>query len=165
MANFFRTEMAQERNTMINEIVDAVTELSQTCTGALLILETNAPIDEENFLFPGVKLDAKVSKELLQTIFQPKTRLHDGAVLIRASRIVAAGVLLPLTSRTISRQLGTRHRVAMEITERVENCLSVVVSGETGSISVAEKGILNRPLTRSQLQEVLRARISILNDP
>ncbi|WP_421655320.1 diadenylate cyclase CdaA [Leptothermofonsia sp. ETS-13] len=143
-----------------DEIVDAVKELSQNRTGALLILETGSPIDERDFSVPGVKLDAEVSKELLQTIFQTTTLLHDGAVLIRDGRVVAAGVILPLSERTASRQLGTRHRAAMGITERVENCVCVVVSEETGSISLAERGILNRPLTSSKLKELLEARFS-----
>lgn len=144
----------------IDEIVDAVKELSQNRTGALLILETGPPIDERDFSVPGVKLNSEISKELLQTIFQTSTLLHDGAVLIRGARIVAAGVILPLSERAASRQLGTRHRAAMGITERVENCVCVVVSEETGSISLAEKGGLNRPLTSSKLKELLEARFS-----
>jgi uncharacterized protein (TIGR00159 family) len=143
-----------------DEIVDAVKELSQNRTGALMILETGSPIDERDFSVPGVKLNAEISRELLQTIFQTSTLLHDGAVLIRDSRIVAAGVILPLSERSASRQLGTRHRAAMGITERVENCICVVVSEETGSISLAEKGTLNRPLTSSKLKELLEARFS-----
>jgi hypothetical protein len=96
----------------------------------------------------------------LQTIFQTTTLLHDGAVLIRGSRIAAAAVILPLSERTASRQLGTRHRAAMGITERTENCLCIVVSEETGSISLAEKGVLNRPLTSSKLKELLQASFS-----
>ncbi|MCT7974295.1 diadenylate cyclase CdaA [Laspinema olomoucense] len=147
-------------DSVIDEIVDAVKELSQNRTGALMILETSGPIDERDFSVPGVKINAEVSKELLQTIFQTSTLLHDGALLIRASRILAAGVILPLSDRSASRQLGTRHRAAMGITERVENCVCVVVSEETGSISLAEKGTLNRPLTSSKLKELLQARFS-----
>ena len=147
-------------DTVIDEIVDAVKELSQNRIGALLILETDSPIDERDFSVPGVKLNAEISKELLQTIFQPKTLLHDGATLIRGSRIMASGIILPLSGRTASRQLGTRHRAAMGITERVENCICVVVSEETGSISLAERGTLNRPLTSSKLKELLEARFS-----
>lgn len=143
-----------------DEIVDAVKELSQNRIGALLILETGSPIDERDFSVPGVRLNAEVSKELIQTIFQTTTLLHDGAVLIRDNRLVAAGVILPLSERTASRQLGTRHRAAMGITERVENCVCVVVSEETGSISLAERGTLNRPLTSSKLKELLEARFS-----
>jgi len=144
----------------VDEIVEAIKELSQNRTGALLILETNRPIDERDFSVPGVKLNAEVSKELLQTLFQTSTLLHDGAVLIRASRIVSAGVILPLSDRKASRQLGTRHRAAMGITERVKHCLCVVVSEETGSISLAERGSLNRPLTSSKLRELLDDRFS-----
>lgn len=149
-------------DSVIDEIVDAVKELSQNRIGALLILEVDSPIDERDFSVPGVKLNAEISKELLQTIFQPKTLLHDGATLIRGSRIMASGIILPLSGRTASRQLGTRHRAAMGITERVENCVCVVVSEETGSISLAEKGTLNRPLTSSKLKELLEERFSPL---
>lgn len=147
-------------DSVIDEIVDAVKELSQNRTGALMILETGSPIDERDFSVPGVKLNAEVSKELLQTIFQTSTLLHDGAILIRGSRIIAAGVILPISGRTAHRQLGTRHRAAMGVTERVENCICVVVSEETGSISLAERGTLNRPLTSSKLKELLEARFS-----
>jgi uncharacterized protein (TIGR00159 family) len=143
-----------------DEIVDAVKELSQNRIGALLILETGSPIDERDFSVPGVRLNAEVSKELIQTIFQTTTLLHDGAVLIRDDRLLAAGVILPLSERTASRQLGTRHRAAMGITERVENCICVVVSEETGSISLAERGTLNRPLTSSKLKDLLGARFA-----
>jgi uncharacterized protein (TIGR00159 family) len=147
-------------DSVIDEIVDAVKELSQNRTGALIVLETTGPIDERDFSVQGVKLNAEVSKEILQTIFQTSTLLHDGAIFISGSRIVAAGVILPLSERTASRQLGTRHRAAMGITERVENCLCIVVSEETGSISLAERGSLNRPLTSSKLKELLEARFS-----
>ncbi|NBO30255.1 MAG: TIGR00159 family protein [Cyanobacteria bacterium WB6_1B_304] len=147
-------------DTVIDEIVEAVKELSQNRTGALLIIETADPIDERYFSVPGVRLNAEVSKELIQTIFQTNTLLHDGALLIRTSRIMAAGVILPISERTASRQLGTRHRAAMGITERVEKCVCVVVSEETGSISLAERGTLNRPLTSSKLKELLEARFS-----
>ncbi len=146
-------------DSVTDEIVDAVKELSQNRIGALLIIETGIPIDERDFSVPGVRLNAELSKELLQTIFQTTTLLHDGAVLIRGLRIIAAGVILPLSERTASRQLGTRHRAAMGITERVENCVCVVVSEETGSISLAERGMLNRPLTSSKLKELLEERL------
>lgn len=151
-------------DSVIDEIVDAVKELSQNRTGALIVLETTGPIDERDFSVQGVKLNAEVSKEILQTIFQTSTLLHDGAIFISGSRIVAAGVILPLSERTASRQLGTRHRAAMGITERVENCLCIVVSEETGSISLAERGGLNRPLTSSKLKELLEAKLSATGD-
>jgi uncharacterized protein (TIGR00159 family) len=144
-----------EANTTIDNIVDAVKDLSQKRIGALIIMETSSPFDDRDFSAPGVKIDAQVSKELLQTIFQPTTLLHDGAVLIRGDRVMAAGVILPLSAQAVSPQLGTRHRAAMGITERFANCLCVVVSEETGSISLSEKGLLNRPLTSSKLKELL----------
>jgi DisA bacterial checkpoint controller nucleotide-binding len=90
--------------------------------------------------------------------------LHDGALLIRGSRIAAAGVILPISEREASRQLGTRHRAAMGITERVDNCICIVVSEETGSISLAERGILDRPLTSSKLKELLAARLTFRSE-
>jgi uncharacterized protein (TIGR00159 family) len=151
-------------DSVTDQMVDAVKELSQNRTGALLIVETGIPIDERDFSVPGVKLNAELSKELLQTIFQTTTLLHDGAVLIRGSRVIAAGVILPLSEKTASRQLGTRHRAAMGITERVENCFCIVVSEETGSISLAERGALIRPLTSSKLKELLEERLSQSGD-
>jgi uncharacterized protein (TIGR00159 family) len=153
-------EPIPKSDSVVDEIVDAVKELSQNRTGALMILETDRPMDERDFSVPGVRLNAEVSKELLQTIFQTTTLLHDGAVFIRGSRVVSAGVILPISERTASRQLGTRHRAAMGITERVENCVCVVVSEETGSISLAERGMLNRPLTSNKLRELLLERFS-----
>jgi uncharacterized protein (TIGR00159 family) len=148
----------------IDEILEAARELSKNRIGALLIIETTGLIDERDFSVPGVKLNAEVSKELIQTIFQPKTLLHDGATLIRGSRIIASGIILPLSGRTASRQLGTRHRAAMGITERVENCICVVVSEETGSISLAERGNLNRPLTIAKLKDLLEDKLSSNSD-
>jgi len=144
---------------VIDEIVAAVKELSQNRIGALMVLETTNTLDTRFFINSGVVINGEVSKELLQTIFQTKTLLHDGAVLIRGSRILCAGVILPLSDRnTSSRQLGTRHRAAMGMTERFESCICVVVSEETGSISLAEAGMLNRPLTSSKLKELLASR-------
>jgi uncharacterized protein (TIGR00159 family) len=152
-------------DSVIDEIVDAIRDLSQSRTGALIMVETtNTPVDERDFSVPGVRLNAEVSREILQTLFQTSTLLHDGAVLIRGSKIIAAGIILPISDRDASRQLGTRHRAAMGITERVDNCLCIVVSEETGSISLAEKGALNRPLTSSKLRELLETRLTFSLD-
>lgn len=146
---------------IVDEIVDAVKELSQKRLGALLLIETDQPIDERDLPVPGVRLNAEISKELLQTIFQTTTLLHDGAVFIRGSRIISAGVILPLSAELLpSRQLGTRHRAAVGITEQIQNCICIVVSEETGSISLAERGTLNRPLTSSKLKELLDAKLT-----
>jgi uncharacterized protein (TIGR00159 family) len=143
----------------IEQIVDAVKELSQKRVGALMIVETNGTVDERDFAVPGVRLDADLSKELIQTIFQTSTPLHDGAIFIRGNRIISAGTILPLSDRATSRQLGTRHRAAMGISERVNNCVCVVVSEETGSISLAERGTLDRLLTSNKLKELLEQKL------
>jgi uncharacterized protein (TIGR00159 family) len=140
---------------VIDELIDAVVELSQNRTGALMIVETNEPIEERDFPVPGVRINAELSKELLQTIFQTSTPLHDGAVWLREDRVIAAGVILPLSDRAASREIGTRHRAAMGITERISACFCIVVSEETGSIAIAENGILDRPITSARLREIL----------
>jgi uncharacterized protein (TIGR00159 family) len=150
--------------TVIEELVDAVKELSQNRTGALMVLEIVGTIDEQDFINPGVPINADISKELLQTIFQTSTPLHDGAVFIRDSSIISAAVILPLSEQTTSRKLGTRHRAAMGITERINNCICVVVSEETGSISLAFRGKLDRPLTSSKLKELLEQKLISTNN-
>ncbi len=147
-------------DTVIDEIIEAVQELSQNRTGALIIVETGEPINEHDFSVPGVRLNAELSKEILQTIFQTSTLLHDGAVLLRQDRIVAAGVILPLSDRIASREIGTRHRAAMGITQRVSACFCIVVSEETGSIAIAENGTLDRPVASSRLREILETKIT-----
>lgn len=153
-------QLVSTEERVVDEIVDAVRELSQNRTGALIVIETGSPIESSLFSESGVPLDAAVSHELLQTIFQTSTLLHDGAVLVRDGRIVAAGVILPISESQAPRQLGTRHRAAMGIAERVADCVCVVVSEETGSISLAERGALNRPLTRAKLRELLELRLA-----
>jgi uncharacterized protein (TIGR00159 family) len=148
-----------EADSVIEEIIEATIELSQNRTGALMIVETGEPIDERDFSVPGVKLNAVLSKELLHTIFQTSTLLHDGAVLIREDRILAAGVILPISERAASREIGTRHRAAMGITDRVRNCFCIVVSEETGSIAIAENGLLDRPVSSTRLREILETKL------
>ncbi len=148
-------------NIMTEAIASAVKELSQTRKGALLLLETGEPIDEQNFIQPGVKLNACLSKELLQTIFQTTSLLHDGAVHIRGDTIVAAGVILPVSQRHAPSEIGTRHRAAMGIAERVDQCVCIVVSEETGSIAIAEGEKLTRPVTNSELREFLEERFAL----
>ena len=148
-----------ETDSALEEIIEAVIEPSQNRTGALMIIETGEPIDERDFSVPGVKLNAVLSKELLHTIFQTSTLLHDGAILIREDRILAAGVILPISERAASREIGTRHRAAMGITDRVRNCFCIVVSEETGSIAIAENGLLDRPVSSTRLREILETKL------
>jgi uncharacterized protein (TIGR00159 family) len=145
---------------VIEKLHEAVQELSQNRTGALILIETGEPIEEHEFSVPGVNLNAALSKELIQTIFQTSTLLHDGAVLVRQERIMAAGVILPISDRYASREIGTRHRAAMGITERVSNCFCIVVSEETGSIAIADQGSLDRPITSSKLREILELKLA-----
>lgn len=138
----------------LEELVGAVRALSRSRTGALLVIELEQPIDPRIFTDAGVPLNAALSSELVQTIFQPSTPLHDGAVIMHQWKLKMAGVILPMSERVASRQLGTRHRAAIGISEQTR-CLCVVVSEETGSISLAEGGNLIRPLTSDKLRELL----------
>ncbi|ANV83001.1 TIGR00159 family protein [Picosynechococcus sp. PCC 7003] len=146
-------------NEVLDRIVDAVKELSRSRTGALILIETSpTPIDttdKKDFAQPGIPVYAEVSRELIQAIFYDKNPLHDGSILIRDSRIIAAKVFFKLSDKFTSRQLGSRHLAARSITERIEYCVCVVVSEETGSISLAQGGELNRPLTSSELKDLL----------
>lgn len=148
----------EEEEDSLEELIQAVRELSQNRTGALIVIESQEAIDPRIFTDQGVSLNARLTRELLQTIFQTSTLLHDGAVVTREDRIKAAGVILPMSERVASRQLGTRHRAAMGISEQTP-CLCVVVSEETGSISLAQDGLLERPLTSSKLRELLTERL------
>jgi DNA integrity scanning protein DisA with diadenylate cyclase activity len=108
----------------------------------------------EDFLHPGIALDAQLSADLLLNLFAVDTPLHDGAVLVKGNRILSAGVILPLSRQGLNRY-GTRHLAALGITERFDRCLCIVVSEETGTLSMARQGRLERPLTSSRLQELL----------
>lgn len=127
---------------LIYDVTEAVKHLKKTHTGALIVIE-DSPISE-SYLEVGTPLDADVSVELILTIFHPNTPLHDGAIVISSNKIIAAGVLLPLTDDPkLSWQYGTRHRAAIGMSE-VSNSTCVVVSEETGEVSIARKGILKK---------------------
>jgi diadenylate cyclase len=136
-----------------DEIVLAATTLSTEKTGALIVIERNVGL--RNFIDAGVSLDAKLSYDLLVTIFNPTTPLHDGAVIIQRERIAAASVFLPLTKNpSISRELGTRHRAAIGVTEGTD-AVSVVVSEETGLITFVDGGRVKRNLDTTSLRNLL----------
>jgi diadenylate cyclase len=127
-----------------NEIILAMERFAEEKTGALIVLERD--IGLRTFIESGVGLDSRVSRDLLISVFQPGLPLHDGAVIVQKDRIAAAACFLPLTTNPqLSRKLGTRHRAAIGITEETD-CLSLVVSEETGRISVASFGELNQGL-------------------
>jgi diadenylate cyclase len=148
-----RRQRGQYGETIYDEIVLAATTLSTEKIGALIVIERNVGL--RNFIDAGVTLDAKLSYDLLVTIFNPSTPLHDGAVIIQNERIAAASVFLPLTKNPgISRELGTRHRAAIGITEGTD-AISIVVSEETGLISFIENGYINRNLDTTGLRRLL----------
>ena len=140
------------------DIVLAAAHFSQTATGALIVIERE--IGLRTFIESGVPLDANLSYDLLITIFRPSAPLHDGAVIVQKGRIAAAACFLPLSMNPVlSTQFGTRHRAAIGITEETD-AVSVVVSEETGSISIAVGGSIERDITveylRERLSELLR---------
>ena len=123
---------------VLNEISDALNTFSKESVGALIILERTTPLDE--FTTNGVMLGSDISTELLESIFKNQSPLHDGAVLIRHNKIIAAKCILPLTeNRDTNSQLGTRHRAAIGISE-VTDAIAITVSEETGNISIATNG-------------------------
>lgn len=141
----------------ISEIVKAVEIMSLKKIGALIVIERNTKISE--VLKESVNLSAKVSSELIQNIFMPRTPLHDGAIVIDKSEILAAKCILPLASEvSVPKNLGTRHRAAVGITE-ISDALVIVVSEETGIISLVENGKLRRELTGDSLKELLLAKL------
>ena len=142
---------------------EAAGRLSQARRGGLIVVDLGSDLRPEDFLNPGIGLDAKLSVDLLLNLFAADTPLHDGAVLVKANRIVAAGVILPLSRQGINRY-GTRHLAALGLTERFDQCLAIVVSEETGTLSLASQGRLERPITSSRLHDLLsQALVASLN--
>jgi uncharacterized protein (TIGR00159 family) len=138
----------------VGVISEAAGRLSQLRRGALIVVDLGSDLRPEDFLNPGLAIDAQLSVDLLLNLFAADTPLHDGAVLVRGNRILAAGVILPL-SRQGSNRYGTRHLAALGLTERYDHCLCVVVSEETGTLSLACQGRLERPITSSRLHDLL----------
>ena len=142
--NLQKNEKNDDAENVIENIIDAVRDMSATKTGALIVIERESNLGD--IIDTGVKLESKVSKNLLVNIFYPNTPLHDGAVIISKNRLLieAAACLLPLTqSRKLNKQIGTRHRSALGISEN-SDCLAIVVSEENGTISYAINGTLSR---------------------
>ena len=138
----------------VAQLTDAAGRLSKSRRGALIVVDLGSDLRPEDFLNPGVTVDAQLSSELLLNLFASDTPLHDGGVVLKGNRIISAGVILPLSRQGISRY-GTRHLAALGITERFDRCICVVVSEETGTLSLANQGKLERPITSSRLQDLL----------
>ena len=143
----------EERDLIISEIIQTIMDLSKRRVGALIVFEQQTGL--EDVIETGTRLNAEISAPLLENIFEPNTPLHDGAVVIRDNEIMAAACILPLAEASgVSRELGTRHRAAVGISENTD-AIVLVVSEETGIVSMARDGHLTRPLTVKNLEEVL----------
>ena len=146
-------EDREQRNIYVSEIVNAVSNLAETKTGALIAIEQGTGLGE--IIASGTILEAKITSNLLENIFVVNTPLHDGATIIRKDRIHASGCVLPLTTNnSINKKLGTRHRAAMGLSEN-SDALIIVVSEETGIISLAVNGKLTRNFDKEKLKSIL----------
>ena len=145
----------EELKEIIAHIVSAVDILSRKKTGALIAIEKEDSLKE--YIESGVKIDSRISAELIQTIFTPNSLLHDGGLIIQNTRVIAAGCLFPLTEKpNLDRILGTRHRAAIGLAEQTD-AIVVVASEETGDISLCYNGKLFRDLDLEQLSEKLKS--------
>src|SRR6185369_911170 len=150
---FTRRHHGQFGEGVYDEVILAATTLASTKTGALIVIERNVGL--KNITDGGVKLDAELSYDLLVSIFNPESPLHDGAVVVRRHRIAAASCFLPLTlNPRLSKDLGTRHRAAIGVTEDTD-AVAVVVSEETGLISFVQAGELKRGLDATKLRAAI----------
>jgi len=143
----------EEFNENMDNIADAIAYLSQQKIGALVVMEKQTGLSD--IINTGIRIESKISSELLMNIFMPNAPLHDGAVVIRKNKIMAAGCFLPLTtSNQLSKELGTRHRAALGMVEN-SDALVIIVSEETGAISIAREGKLSRFLDTQTLKSLI----------
>ena len=148
-----RREVPDDQEHIITEIIQCLTDLSRRRVGALIVFERKTGL--KDVIETGISIDAEISAALLENIFEPNTPLHDGAVVIRGPRVMAGACILTLTEgRGISHELGTRHRAAIGVSETTD-ALVLIVSEETGIISMARGGKLTRHLDSKSLQEIL----------
>lgn len=153
--NFDTGKEVKERFTdkTVNELVKACFDMAEVKTGALIVLEQDIRLDE--YIRTGIKIDAVTTSQLLINIFEHNTPLHDGAVIVRGNRILSATCYLPLSDNMeLSKQLGTRHRAGVGISE-VSDSVTIIVSEETGYVSVAQNGQLIRHLDNAGLKKIL----------
>lgn len=144
----------------VNSICKAAQDMSDSKIGALIVFEKETPLGD--VIHTGTVVDAAITPQIIGNIFYPKSPLHDGAAVVRANRLHAAGCILPLTSRNndVAKELGTRHRAAIGVTEQ-SDAIVLVVSEETGAISIAENGTLHRDLSDGEARELLLNSLSI----
>jgi diadenylate cyclase len=150
----FRSTAPEETQQLIAEIVKSTQVLAKAKIGALIVIERETGLTE--YIETGTLVEGLVSSQLLINTFIPNTPLHDGAVVVRGRRLVSAGCFLPLTeNRNLDKELGTRHRAALGVTEQ-SDAVAVVVSEESGKISIAVDGVLTRDLSENALFELLQ---------
>ena len=147
-----RTPEGRFSDNTINEIVRACTQMAKVKTGALIVIEQTTPLQE--YVRTGIEMDALVSSQLLINIFEKNTPLHDGAAIIRKNRVIAATCYMPLSENRMDKNLGTRHRAGVGISE-VTDSLTIIVSEETGDISLAYRGSLTQSVDADHLKERL----------
>jgi len=148
-----RKNTVNDQEIIVSEIIQTIMDLSKRRVGALIVFEQQTGL--QDVVETGTRLNAEISAPLLENIFEPNTPLHDGAVVIRDTEIIAAACILPLAEASgVSRELGTRHRAALGISESTD-AIVLVVSEETGIVSLARDGELTRPLTVDALEEIL----------
>lgn len=160
--SFFSRNVVSEQdkvNRTIQAIVKSCNYMAKRRIGALITIERETPMGD--YVETGIKIDGKLTNELLTNIFTPNTPLHDGAVIIKEDQILAAACYLPLSENPfISKELGTRHRAAMGISE-VTDALTIIVSEETGQVSCTWNGELRRGISQEDLQEILEKNLQV----
>ena len=153
-----RRNEEEARDNVISEIIQTAVDLSRRKVGALIVFERRTGL--EDVIETGTRLNAEISAPLLENIFEPNTPLHDGAIVIRDDRVIAGACILPLAEASgVSRELGTRHRAAVGISESTDAAV-LVISEETGIISMAMDGTLQRPLSIDELKAFLEGYFS-----
>ena len=160
--SFYSHARQQEQREMIEEIVNAMMQMSFRRCGALIVIERR--IGLAAITNNAVQLDAKINSLLLQSLFYPNSPLHDGAVIIQDGKLVAAHAILPLTQETNYLSFGTRHRAALGITEETD-AIALVVSEETGAISYASKGKLTHDVSEGMLTDFLKRKLLEYKNP
>jgi len=140
----------------IDSLVDACVSMAKSKTGALIVIAGDTELGEQ--IQSGERLNAKISSSLIRTIFFKNSPLHDGAIIIKGNKIAAASCILPLTQKELDKALGLRHRAAVGITEN-SDALTIIISEERGSISVAQKGEIKRRISKETLTEILEENI------
>lgn len=145
----------EESDSLTNDIMSALKYFSRNKVGALIVFERNTVLGD--IVESGIPINADISKELIMNIFYSGAPLHDGAVIVRGEKVIAAGCVLPLTSNTnLSSELGTRHRAGIGVTE-ISDAIAVIVSEETGAMSVATNGKISRFMDNNSMQKIIKS--------